>query len=256
MPDLPAVPQGAMRPFTRVLGSGLLLLCLVVPSVCITGLEVKSPLVGDPVTLQCDNGSAHTDTQPEVLWKVNGTPLQWYEAGRWNRLDDHRVKMGDATKGDFSMTIVSVSHRDTGTYVCLVNGDEVQEFNLYVHGLVLISAHHGASVTLPCNKPLTGNTLLQPKVQWSINNTAVQSYEGGKWKQLGAEDYRTKMGDAQKKNFSLTIDGVTYSDAGKYMCHFDDKLVEEFELHIFNSTDNCSSSRSLILILMVILFNL
>ncbi|XP_060758493.1 uncharacterized protein LOC132869176 isoform X2 [Neoarius graeffei] len=136
---------------------------------------------------------------------------------------------GNASKGDVSLTINSVTYNHAGSYRCICNGKSATEVKLKVIVPTVIKVFERENVTLPCYGDTRHNV---QDVTWMKAGQKVLLYNhaNGSVTTADASESRLTMSGKgfQDGHLSLHIASVDLSDAGLYQCLLHDESQDGY----------------------------
>ncbi|XP_063784927.1 polymeric immunoglobulin receptor-like [Pseudophryne corroboree] len=194
-----------------------------------------SSSVGDTVTLPCKYNAEEgvkdmcwgrgdcglTGCTHQIL-KTDGNTVISRESSRYQLL-------GDITKGDVSLTISGLSKDEEGEYCCRVRipgwfNDKKKDIKLEIQDVDLVKGSLEDRVTLPCSYSADNGP--NPTC-WGRGHCRllfcdrkVLTTEEAKVSWREADRFQL-LGNIEKGNVSLTINGATADDGGVYCCRVD-----------------------------------
>ncbi|XP_063302278.1 uncharacterized protein LOC134601694 [Pelobates fuscus] len=212
-------------------------------------LSCKYSVTGGTTTMCWGRGSCPSSKCDNEIITTDGQKVTWNKCERYQLL-------GDIVQGDVSLTISGVTPSDAGTYCCRVEtpgwfNDIKEEKHLEIKQSPPKPQHvieSGGNVTLPCKYTVSGGTATMcwgrgscpPLLSFSKCNNEIIWTDGQKVTWNKSDRYQL-LGDIAQGDVSLTISGITPSDAGTYCCRveipgFNNDVKEERHLNIQEQT--------------------
>ncbi|XP_060795229.1 uncharacterized protein LOC132897946 isoform X1 [Neoarius graeffei] len=180
-------------------------------------------IVNDPVTFPCTcSGNC-----PAVQWTRFIPSEAVIAESRMCHSEQYYERFsvsGNASRGNFSLTISSVAYNDAGSYRCSCNRNPVTEVKLKVIVPTVIKAFERENVTLPCYGNTQDNVT---DVTWKKDGQKVLVYTPANRSVTTTEASERRLMMSIKGFLdgclSLHISSVHLSDAGLYQCLLHDE---------------------------------